>query len=304
MRLGAFLACAATAPLIMAAAQPVRLQPSSPWVVDYGDESCHLIRTFGEGDSATTLMFEGYSPEKVDMLLIGAPLRTNYDEVSARFLPVQKNPQNGEVVQSATGKPAIFFSRIDLLPDEAEAKVDAQLRQLAAYPHVRPPATSLSDKLELQSQRQEFAASTAELEIDERAGEHVIIETGSLGQAIKAFDQCMQDSLQDWGVDTQTEAKITRRPWLSNVGKLISADDYPKEMLDQNQQSDVKARVLVDAAGRVTKCTSLSHFKLPQFNQVVCEKITRNAKFEPAELADGTKVASYDVIDIKFKIAQ
>jgi hypothetical protein len=75
-------------------------------------------------------------------------------------------------------------------------------------------------------------------------------------------------------------------------------------MLDDSQQSDVKARVLVDASGKVTKCTSLSHFKLPEFNQIVCDKITKAGKFEPAELADGTKVPSYYTVAIHFRIAQ
>ena len=74
-------------------------------------------------------------------------------------------------------------------------------------------------------------------------------------------------------------------------------------MLDQGQESEVKTRVLVDASGRVTKCTPLSYFNLPQFTQLVCDKITRNGKFAPAELADGTKVPSYYTVHINFRIA-
>jgi protein TonB len=64
----------------------------------------------------------------------------------------------------------------------------------------------------------------------------------------------------------------------------------------------VSVRLLVDASGKVTNCTSLSHFDAPEFNKVVCEKFKARARFEPAELADGTKVPSYYVNRVIFKM--
>jgi hypothetical protein len=66
----------------------------------------------------------------------------------------------------------------------------------------------------------------------------------------------------------------------------------------------VKIRVLVDATGRVTKCTSISHFKEPEFNKITCDRFTARARFQPAELADGTKVPSYYVNKVVFRIAR
>ena len=59
---------------------------------------------------------------------------------------------------------------------------------------------------------------------------------------------------------------------------------------------------MVDATGKITNCTSLSHFDAPQFNKVVCDIFKKRAQFEPAELADGTKVASYYTVNIRFKM--
>ena len=53
----------------------------------------------------------------------------------------------------------------------------------------------------------------------------------------------------------------------------------------------------------MTSCTSLSHFKEPEFNKIVCDKFMARARFEPAELADGTKVPSYYVNKVVFRIA-
>ena len=74
-------------------------------------------------------------------------------------------------------------------------------------------------------------------------------------------------------------------------------------MVVQGQQSDVKVRLLIEAIGKVTKCTSLSHFKEKSFEQVVCDKFMKRARFEPAELADGTKVPSYYVNHVIFRMA-
>jgi protein TonB len=74
-------------------------------------------------------------------------------------------------------------------------------------------------------------------------------------------------------------------------------------MLVLSRESVVKVRVLVDATGHVTKCTSLSHFNAPEFNKITCEKFSARARFEPAELADGTKVPSYYVNKVHFRIA-
>jgi TonB family protein len=142
------------------------------------------------------------------------------------------------------------------------------------------------------------------LEIDARRSRPVILETGSLGAAIKMFDQCSRDSLRDWGVDPDVEDKIVRRVWAPDVLRWFSSRDYPGAMLMQGKESEVRVRLLVDAAGDVSKCASLSHFNEPDFNRAVCGKFMKRAKFHPAELADGTKVPSYYINRVVFKMAR
>lgn len=302
MRFGTFIACAAAAPMLIAAGKPVRLQPSSQWILDYAENSCRLVRSFGEGNSKIFFQLESDSPDDLDMVLIGKPLASEREEISAKFLPHPETAAKGRPVTSK-GEPAILFTAVELLPAEEIAKIDAKRAARKANPDSRPPADNLAEDMARRTKRQEFAGTANELQVNARPGKTVILETGPLGKPIQAFDKCSRDSLRDWGVDPDLEDKIVRPVWLVNVRKLISSDEYPKKMLDDSQQSDVKARVLVDASGRVTKCTSLSHFKLPEFNQLVCDRITKGGKFEPAELADGTKVPSYYTVAIHFRIA-
>jgi Gram-negative bacterial TonB protein C-terminal len=192
------------------------------------------------------------------------------------------------------------------LPDDFADKLlkDEKERERISHSGVRPPAIDLAEQAKEKAARDEFAAKVTALEIAARQLRPVVLETGPLDRAIKAFDKCSRDSLRDWGVDPNVEDKIVRPVWTANASSWLSSDDYPKRMLFDGQQSQVKVRLLVDATGHVTKCTAISHFNLPEFNQVVCDRLTKRARFEPAELADGTKVPSYYVNLISFRIAQ
>lgn len=199
-------------------------------------------------------------------------------------------------------KPGVLWSKISLLPAVLAERDKKDEERRKAHPAVRPPPIDLKERDEDRAARQAFASATSELEIDARPRRPVILETGSLGQAIKMFDKCSRDSLRDWGVDPDLEDKIVRPVWAPNVLDWFSPDDYPPAMQKQGKQSEVRVRLLVDAAGNVSKCTSLSHFNEPDFNRVVCDKFMRRAKFQPAELADGTKVPSYYIRRVVFRL--
>jgi len=304
MRWTSLVACAAMAPLCIAATQPVRLQPTSPWDVDYAENSCRLIRVFGEGKSETKLAFESAAPGEMDMLIFGRPLDTYQDRVNARFLPVGSESFEGRAAQTV-GKqmPAILWPNVPLLPAAALAEQKRESDERKRNPTVRPPVVPLAQQAARRAMRQQFANNVTELEIATGRDRAVILETGSLGPAMAAFTQCGRDSLKDWGVDPDIEDKIVRPVWTTNPNGWLFANDYPRDMLTAGKESIVSVRLLIDATGKITKCTPLSHFTEQEFNQISCRNITARARFEPAELADGTKVPSYMTRRIVFQIA-
>jgi hypothetical protein len=305
MRIGTLISAIAAVPSLATAAKPIRLAPSSQWVVDYAANSCRLIRHFGQDKDATIFALESEAPGAVDMLVAGKPLATSMEQVPARFLPVQVKPARGFVGETTDNHdPMVLWSTVRLLPDDAADAAEKREADRKAQPEIRPPAVSLAEQAARKAQRQAFAAKATALEIDARHGRPVILETGSLGEPIRMFDQCSRESLRDWGVDPDLEDKIVRPVWAPYPFKWFSANDYPQELVVLGQESDVKVRLLVDASGRVTKCTSLSHFKEPKFNQIVCDKFMKRASFEPAELADGTKVPSYYTNRVVFRISR
>ena len=302
MRLKSLLVCLVAAPFLVAASGPLRLQPSSRWVLDYAADSCKLSRAFGQDKDKTILQFESTAPGEMSMIAIGKPLRTDLDEVPTKFVPTQDKPFNGNPQRATDHEPALLWSAVVLLPDLLLERLKQKAESEKPKRGVRPPPIDLRERAERRAARQAFAAAATELEIGVRHRRPVILETGSLGEPIKMFDQCTRNSLRDWGVDPDLEDKIVRDVWTADPGRWFSSSDYPRDLLQQNKVSEVRVRLLVDASGNVTKCTSLTNFNEPKFNQVVCDKFMARAKFEPAELADGTKVPSYYINRVVFKL--
>lgn len=305
MRFRCLVACAVTAPMLIAATEPVRLQPSSQWIVDYAENSCRLIRTFGEDKSETSLLLESTSPERIDMVATGTPLRSDTEEVGARFLPVGGKTFGGRRAKTVKGGvPVILWSDVPLWPAQLAEKFERESAERISKPSVRPPPINLIERATQRSQRQQFIEKIRGLEIETRRNQPVILETGPMGDAIRMFDKCSRDSLTDWGVDPDLEDKIVRPVWSPNALKWLDDDDWPLAMLRGGSESDVNVRLLVDASGKATKCTSLSHFEAKEFNQVTCNAIMKRAKFEPAELADGTKVPSYKTLQVRWVLGE
>lgn len=305
MRTSGFVVALALVPSLANGADPIHLAPSTPWDVDYAENSCRLIRHFGTGKDETTFALESEGPGSLDMVLVGRPLESLSEEVPARFVPLQSKPLKGLFGRSSDKNlPMILYSTVRLLPDDVVAADEKKAADPRAHPGLRPPAESLAEQADRKARRREFIASTTAIEVDARASRPVILDTGSMAAAVEAFDKCNRDSLRDWGVDPDLEERVARPVWSPNPAAWFDPDDYPRSMLALNRISDVKVRALVDATGHVTKCTSLSHFQEPDFNRLVCETFIKKARFEPAELADGTKVPSYYVNKVKFRIAR
>lgn len=305
MRLKSVIACLMFAPMLVAAVHPVELEPTTPWDVDYGDNSCRLIRTFGSGKTETKLAFESDTPGALDMLVIGKSLRTSEERVAARFLPVRGATFDGDVAQTVDkGDPAILWGSVRMAPDDLIAKQKDEQTRHMLHPEVRPPATNLSDEASDKAAVLQFADATTGLEIESRHDRPVILKTGPLGDALRTFDQCIRESQKEWGVDPALEDKIVRPVWALNPTQWLSTDDYPRDLIMRGKESEVSVRLLIDATGKVTRCTPLSHYAETEFAQISCAKITQRARFAPAELADGTKVPSSYVRRIKFKLAR
>jgi len=304
MRLrSAFFLLASLVPASLAA-KPLRLAASSPWNLDYADNSCRLMRTFGEDRQKVLLLIEGWAPGRMDILAVGNALESPRPYVSARFVPTSTETFDGEASRAAaTNIPGVLWRNPRMVPDEVYDRLEKQAEEQKRNRQKRPDPFDPSENANLRLARQDFADRATALEIQTNKARPLILETGSMGEPIRLFEKCTRDSLKDWGVDPEMEDKIVRPVWAPNPQGWFSSNDYPSRMFAAGEQADISIRVLVDATGKVTKCTSISHFKEKDFDEITCARFRSRATFEPAELADGTKVPSFYTTRVIFRIA-
>ena len=301
MRLKSLVACVALCPLLVGASAPVHIPSSSKWVLDYANDSCRLIKQFGEGATLAKLAFEGVAPNEMTMLVIGGTLRPSQGdgEVKARLLPGADDTSTGAAAE-AGGKGAAFWTSIPLTPGWKGDRKPGDSHNLRDDA-VRKGA-DLIEREAARAKRVALATNTTAVSIIPAVGRAMVLETGSMGKPIAMFDECERDLLRHWGVDPAIQDKIVKPVWGTSPLNGFSSNDYPNDALARREESTVTVRLAVDSSGKVTKCASLSVYSAPDFNKVVCNVYLTRAKFAPAELEDGTKVASYFSQSITFKI--
>jgi hypothetical protein len=278
------------------AREPAVLAPLRPWNLHYGENSCLLLRTFGDPANPATFVLERLAPETpYTMMVFGGPLSSRPFGITAKaaFLPSTGRSFNDGSISETTAKKqtAIFWNAVDLLPEgEAEAgKPESRIRDL-------------SKQAALLQLEQSAAAKITSLQIVEPSRRVTVLQTGSLAAASKMLRECNREQMTDWGLDPAVQDRIVLKAMAKrSVASLFDDSDYPVLAARAGQMSFVSARLIVGTDGNVSKCTSLTQFVGDGFKEVVCERLSQ-AKFDPAELADGSKVPTYVTVNVRFRM--
>ncbi|MCB2066814.1 MAG: hypothetical protein KDE15_09275 [Erythrobacter sp.] len=276
---------AALAAVALAAASPanaqdaVRLQPVTSWSLDYAQDSCRLIRTFGTGNQQVTLGLTAYAPGGMFFLSAAGELTRvtrraenvtvaldAVESFDARYLQVDFDGTPGLLVTNAItmGRPpeGVMQAMRDGRPIESfsDPAVEAQVQSIG-----------IVDGLE-----HEFIA-----------------ETGSMQAPMAALMECTRELVTHWDIDQAANAALTRTarpatiPW-----RWLEMRDLPRSM---RQPMIVNYRLIVDRQGRVADCHIAGTDESSEFAAIACARLAENASFLPAEGPDGTPVQSYFV---------
>ena len=278
---------------------PVTLAPASKWNLHYAEGSCQLIRTFGETAQPLTMVFERISPDApLSLLVFGGSFKTRPGTSGAKiaFLPFPALRENeGMVVETATDKkPALFFNRVHLMPDE-EAKNKSR------GDHARVDR-DLAKEASRRAAETQMLAQVTGIELAEPSNRKTVLATGKLDRVAGMMRECAREQLVDYGIDPAVQDKIVRGAWSTKpLYTLFDWRDYPQEAVVKGEESVINARLNVGADGKVTRCTTLTRFQTPGFAEKVCAKL-RQATFRPAELADGTKVPDFVTTSVRFRM--
>lgn len=292
---GAMLALLMAAGASAKPKEPLRLAPSSKWVLNYAADSCRMAREFGEGDRKVQLVIDRYEPgDAMRISFYGKPARTSRTEGEAkiRFGPTEAVQDIGFYPGKGDGTtPALVLRtavRIAARTDAEEAANEAA-RNAGIFDFDEPTITP------------EQEAAVMWIEVGFPVDPPFVLDTGSMGNVFAALRQCTDELLDHWGIDIAKHRTMTRRAIpKGNPGKWVRPEDYPREALLQGQRGLVHVRLDVDAAGQPTGCHIQQSTRPREFDDAVCKSLMRRAEFQPALDADAVPMASYWINTVNF----
>jgi TonB family protein len=280
--LGAFV----TSTSLLAATPDVRLEPRSSWTVDYADDSCRLLRQFGDKADPLTVMFDKFAPSDwFQLSIVGKQMRrfSSPNTFDLQFGP-QEQVQRLNYLSGTMGTkiPAIFLAsslRIAPLSKEEEAI------------YRKPQDRKGNDIAPIGVTRE---AAVNELRVGKMDKGQITFALGSMKAPFAALNTCLENLLGTWGVDPakQKTASQSVKP-LSSPENWLTWEDYPMDELSAGAQALVNFRLSVDATGKPTACHIQQSTRSRSFDTTVCSAMMRRAKFKPALDADGKPFASY-----------
>ena len=254
---------------------PLRLQPSSKWVLNYSEEYCALSRAFGEGEERVRIWLTNFGPRvSYRVLVVGAPVAKSNGPTDVFDVRMGQETEFREVygiMGEADGEPSAEFS-LTYLPKERYDEMS--LLDDADSPIVWP----IDPDFEAASDTLQFDFGRKELEL----------ETGSMKPPLDAMRSCRDDLLESWGLDPEAIRGLTRHPQIARKDLRRIMRSYPKAMSASGRSGVVPIRVMVNADGSVESCTVQLPSMEPDFNETVCEQI--GSDFEPARGADGQPI--------------
>lgn len=270
-------------------AQPVRAQtsgplvlaPSSPWYVNYADESCELVRQFGEGDQQVTLGFRAYEPSGLFWISVGggpttaSTFRTNTVRLS--FTPVEELDVSYLRSRSASGPGLAVTVPIFIGPLSPEAR-----EQFESGLAVR----SFADP--------EVEASVEQIGFSQGFATDFVMQTGSMRAPMASLRECARELTTHWPINVDHHEAVTHvaTPTSSARGWLHRGH-YPA---NRRFSGILIYRLIVDEEGGVAGCHVFeSARQRPTVSRIACERLTLAARFHPALDSNGQPTRDYYV---------
>lgn len=253
---------------------------SSPWNVDYAQDSCALRGAFGNGASKVILELRQFSPlDTFDATVVGSGFAGSLTAVKARLAP------NGEFrsvpkMSRQTYRNGLTgvtwlesFLPLPLQPQDPEARI---------------------------SQRDAREKATTGIELAGSIKPTILLATGEMHTSMNAMRKCTDELVTHWGIDAAAQKTLSKEVKPVDQMKWVQAllNSYPPAMEAQIKNVVLRVRLMVGPDGRTTSCQVQIPSQDPSFERFTCEKLVKVAKFEPALDAGGKPIASYFVTKV------
>lgn len=268
----------------------VRLLPSTPWNIDFGETKCRLSRVFGSGADRHIVFFEQVAPGQDFGLTVAGPKLSAFQR-SGRVSVGLRGDQPMIVIESAgrgtVGEygPGLIFS---LSLEEGEGQKGKEEPDTA----VEPTFAGIDLRDARASERLVVASG-------KRA---VSFETGLMSDPMHALNACSRDFLVQWGLDPQQHERYTPPKWINMraIAKRLQ-QYYSPAALRVGEQGIFRMRVIVEADGSLAECHLESMTVTESLQSPACKEM-KAAQFEPARDAEGRPIRSFYTTSITYSI--
>lgn len=304
IRLAAIMLCSSlSAQPVLGKDTPNIIKPSSAWVVDYKEDSCRLMRQFGQGDDVVVAIFNRYSPGPYFQLtLAGKPVARNLGKAGGRaslqFGPAEQAQQIEFLSGETGGLVAMIIPRAMTVAapqaevPEAEVPGDDEAAQ-ESEARARPAPIVAPERI----------AAVRTLTVDRHMMAPVTLELGNMGKAFGALDTCIDDLLKKWAIDPVHYKTLSRyaRP-LESPSEWLTTFDYPDKMVRERQSALVQFRLIVGADGTPRSCLIQESTRPKAFDDAVCGAVMKRARFAPALDSEGKAMDSLWQHSVQFRM--
>jgi hypothetical protein len=274
------------------AAKTLELAPTSPWTVHYDEDSCVLLRVFGEGDERSQLEMRRFGPDirLQTTVMTKASRMTNREDFRFRLgdegeWEDVERPLYADFGDSFNG---VIFSHT-----------------LLDHPLDNPKPEDW-DRFHIENDvpamEAEAGAKLNSLTISRAFSDQLILKTGRLDKPLLALNECIDELLTHWDINAEAHKTRSRSALPVNMKKAVRMIDYPPKMLEQSLPGLVNIRLDIDETGQVTQCHIQMPLSDPEFEETSCADIQHGFGFDPALDKDGKPMKSYYVTSVHFHI--
>lgn len=250
-KIGLGLALLLSAPATHAQDAPVVLQPTTQWRVNYAENECQLLRTFGSGDQMVALRFARSASSRTFDFVLAAPAMPRFAhrlKVTLRLDPQGVETESDGFSSQITGREEHFLRIFD---------ADASLL----------PQFTAEQILTVRAQNTVFRLNLT-----------------NVRAAIAALQTCQDDLLTGWGFDLAAYRALRSAPNpIGNEANWVRTSDYPGTWAT----GITTMRLVIEVSGRVSSCTTVVPSGSPRLDTAACDALTERARYSPAISADG-----------------
>lgn len=256
---------------------PLQLRPVGSWTADFADDRCALRRSFTDG--TTTVLFEmgqAAPGSNLEVAVASATLERRQKPPRTQFLPGD-GPREATSYRLFTTQGGLTGLAVGESMMTADDRQHAERDETFAWPEADRDA-------------REHAISG--FVVTDAFDKDFVVLTGPLEEPMNVMRACLDDLLTRWGLDPAAHRTLSRNAAPDFRSSWVRRVAQRQKSLIDDRNPTVRARLIVDEAGKVTACKLLAPPSEPDDANAFCGEMQKRAQFAPALDSGGQPLKS------------